>query len=152
MSVGIPGQSSEQVRLVLLLGPVCATQLSVARDLLSHRVYREEFFAVARRLGLAPVFDAEAAFETVEAGQSQLATHGLRRFVVLAAAPRAPAPGADAEPGVEASAGSLAACSPENLDAVGRVAWAGLRDIAARLHRIDRFSAVPVAAPPEPGP
>ena len=154
---------AEQVRLALLVDRVCAPDLAVARDLLSHRVYREELFTLARRRGLGEVFDATAPFHTVDAGQPALAGAGLRRLVVLAGAPRdaaEPEPAAEleaepesgAQPEPAASLDPLASCSPESVEAVGRVAWAGLRSIAARLHRIDRFSAIPVAAPPEPPP
>ena len=55
--------AGEQVRLAVVLNRVCDPDLKIARDLGSHRIYREEFWRAAARLGHADAFQRDGAFE-----------------------------------------------------------------------------------------
>jgi hypothetical protein len=137
----------ERVRLAVVFDRVAEPDLRVARDLLSSRAMREEFWAAARRQGHGASFPADAAFEAVEGGQRAFSESRMRRFVAIAASravtgetppPRADPPGPDA---VAASRASLGAVGSVSLDAI--VA------ISQRLVKIDRFARSPVSAAPE---
>jgi hypothetical protein len=134
----------EQVRLALIINRVCDPDLHIARDLGSHRVHREAFFQAAQRLGFEEAFDARGGFEAPREGQSALTTTGLTRVVVLADTSF----GGDEPPGPYADTADddLAHCAAESLDVVGQVAIEGLRAIAQRLRRIDRFAESPIRA------
>ena len=133
----------EQVRLALVVNRVCDPDLRIARDLGSHRVYRDEFFRVARERGYGDAFDASAPFEAPEEGQEHLTFAGLSRVVVLADTSF----GGDEPPGPYANSedDDLEHCAAASLDTVGEVANRGLRAIARRLERIDRFARSPIA-------
>ncbi|MBW2267655.1 MAG: M28 family peptidase [Deltaproteobacteria bacterium] len=132
----------EQVRLVLLVNRVCDPDLHIARDLGSHRVYREEFFRAAKRLGLEAAFDPHAGFEAPDEGQDQLIFVGLNRVVVLADTSF----GGDEPPGPFADTANddLDHCAAGSLDTVGQVMLEGLSSISRRLRRIDRFVESPI--------
>jgi hypothetical protein len=130
-----------QVRLAVVLNRVCDADLRVARDLVSHRIYREEFWRAAARLGRADAFPPGARFEAPAASHQALADAGLRRVVALV----------DSSEGVEDIAGSvepddLEHCSKSSLDAVGRVTLEALGSIGRRLAKIDRFAESPLEA------
>lgn len=133
----------EQVRLAVVLNRVCDSDLKIARDLGSHRIYREEFWQAAARLGQADAFPRDGVFESPEASHSPLVDAGLRRVVALVDTSH----GGDSPPGVYSSTedDDLEHCSAESLDVVGRVTLAGLSTIGARLARIDRYADSPVA-------
>ena len=136
-------KSVEQVRLALMVNRVCDPDLHIARDLGSHRVYREAFFSAAKRLGLTAAFDARAGFESPAEGQNALAFAGLSRVVVLAdtsfGGTEPPGPYADT------ADDDLEHCAAESLETVGQVAHEGVHVITRRLRRIDRFSDSPIA-------
>ena len=133
----------EQVRLAVVLNRVCDPDLKIARDLGSHRIYREEFWRAAARLGHADAFQRDGAFESPEASHGPLVRAGLRRVVALVDTSH----GGDSPPGPYAGTedDDLEHCSAESLGVVGRVVLAGLSTIGARLARIDRFADSPVA-------
>ena len=133
----------EQVRLAVVLNRVCDPDLKIARDLGSHRIYREEFWRAAARLGHADAFQRDGAFASPEASHGPLVRAGLRRVVALVDTSH----GGDSPPGPYAGTedADLEHCSAESLGVVGRVVLAGLSTIGARLARIDRFADSPVA-------
>jgi hypothetical protein len=132
-----------KVRLAVYFDRLAAPDLRVARDLLSNRAYREEFWAAARRLGRVETFPPDAPFETVDAGQRALIGRGLRRSVALVAA--TPDAGAEAAPaGAEPAAPERSADA--SLGIAGEVSLAALDALGARLAKIDRFVASPLGA------
>ncbi|MBW1685635.1 MAG: M28 family peptidase [Deltaproteobacteria bacterium] len=135
------------VRLALILNRVCDADLRVARDLLSHRIYREEFWRAAARLGRSDAFPPGASFESPVASHHALAAVGLRRVVALVDTSF----GGDEPPGLYAGTqdDDLEHCSADSLEAVGKVSLEALDKISQRLAKIDRFSASPLEGPGE---
>jgi glutaminyl-peptide cyclotransferase len=135
------------VRLALVLNRVCDADLRVARDLLSHRIYREEFWRAAARLGRSDAFPPGASFESPVASHHALAAVGLRRVVALVDTSF----GGDEPPGLYAGTedDDLEHCSADSLEAVGKVALEALDKISQRLAKIDRFVASPLEGPGE---
>lgn len=135
------------IRLALVLNRVCDADLRVARDLLSHRIYREEFWRAAARLGRTDAFPRGGSFESPVASHHALAAVGLRRVVALVDASF----GGDEPPGLYAGTedDDLEHCSADSLDAVGKVALEALDKISQRLAKIDRFAESPLEGPGE---
>lgn len=135
-----------RVRVAVYFDRVGAEHLMIARDLRSHRVYREVFWQSARDLGADAVFGAEERPVSVSLGHEAFLRHGMRRAVAVVAA----------DPPVslrahESPAAPSACCSAESLRTVGVVSLEALERIASRLDRIDRFSRSPLApVTPEP--
>jgi hypothetical protein len=131
-----------RIRVAIYFDRVGAEHLMIARDLRSHRVYREVFWESARDLGGDAVFVMHEHPVSVTAGHEAFLRRGMRRAVALTAnepsldlSVRAPAP--------------RSCCSAESLQTVGSVSLEALERIADRLDRIDRFSRSPLA--PVPG-
>jgi hypothetical protein len=126
-------------RLLVAFDAVCGAGLRVVRDLGSHRVYREEFFKAAQRVGKQGAFPAGQPFEQVQASHVAFTDRGLRASVAIVGADE-PAEAGDPPPG----------CVPASLEAVGWVALEALETIGARLAKIDRFAHSPLSelAPP----
>jgi hypothetical protein len=132
------------IRLGLVVNRVCDADLRVARDLLSHRMYREEFWRAAARLGRTDAFPPDAGFESPVASHQALVSGGLRRVVALVDTSF----GGDEPPGLYAGTedDDLEHCSADSLEAVGQVSLEALDTIARRLAKIDRFAASPLEA------
>jgi hypothetical protein len=132
---------------VTVFARVGDADLRIARDLQSHRMYREEFFRAAEATGHTEAFRSDQTFESPYAPQRSFLDHGLRRVVVLSDTSFG---GLDesAEPRNE-SGDTLEHCSPESLEAVGAVTLVALNRITARLEKIDRFSDYPLASSDE---
>jgi hypothetical protein len=130
------------VRLALVLNRVCDADLRIARDLLSHRIYREEFWRAAARVGRSDAFPPDASFESPVASHHPLAAVGLRRVVALVDTRF----GGDEPPGLYAGTedDNLEHCSAESLEAVGKVTLEALDKISQRLAKIDRFAKSPL--------
>jgi len=143
-----------RVRVAFFFDGVADRDLRIARDLRSHRSYREVVWETARELGADDVFPPEAGFEAPEGTHRAFLDQRLRRVVALVddqlggdpAGAQAPVPGDVPE-----------ACSPVGLEVVTDVAAAALRRIERRLVKIDGFVAsgrapaeAPEAAAPEP--
>jgi len=141
-----------RVRVAFFFDGVADRDLRIARDLRSHRSYREVVWETARELGADDVFPPEAGFEAPEGTHRAFLDQRLRRVVALVddqlggdpAGAEAPVPGDVAE-----------ACSPVGLEVVTEVAAAALRRIERRLVKIDGFVAsgrapaeTPEASPP----
>ncbi|HVN38714.1 MAG TPA: hypothetical protein VMW19_11165 [Myxococcota bacterium] len=124
-----------RVRLLVAFDRVCRKDLRVARDLGSHRVYREDFFNTGARAGWLQVFPRNQEYETVEASHLAFRNAGVRSVVVLSAVGGLPSDGH--------------ACAPQSLEAVGTVALDTIDTIGRRLAKIDRFSKTPLAAATE---
>jgi hypothetical protein len=137
----------ERVRLAVFFTRVGQRDLTIARDLGSHRMYREVFFEAAQDLGSEAIFDQTGALETTPGGHRAFVASDLRQVVAIAGAP-IPA-------GSDAAADSLAAdtlerCSAESLAQVGEVTLEALDRIGSRLQAIDDFATAPHdSAPPE---
>jgi hypothetical protein len=140
------------VRLLVVYNRVGDADLRIARDLLSHRAYREEFWRVAARLKLGASFPSTAPYDSLVASHLPLAEAGLRNVVAIADSSF----GGGAPPGAYADSedDDLAHCAPESLDSVGRVSIEALDTLARRLVKIDRFVGSPVegAVGPSPSP
>jgi hypothetical protein len=132
----------DQLRLAVVIEKVCDPDLRIARDLRSQRIYREEFWRTAARLGHAEAFP-RSSYESLDSSHRPLAEAGLRRVVVLSDSSF----GGGDPPGVFAGTvdDDLAHCSAESLGIVATVSLAALDVISARLAKIDRFSKSPVA-------
>jgi hypothetical protein len=132
----------DQIRLALLIGSACDPELHIARDLLSRRIYREEFWRAAARLGHAEAFEA-TDYESTDAGHVALSDLGLSRVVALVDTSF----GGDEPPGVYAGTAddALAHCSVDSLGIVGSVPLEGLATISKRLAKIDRFAESPIS-------
>jgi len=140
------GEGLERVRLAVRFDRVAEPDLRVARDLLSSRALREEFWAAARRLGHTAVFPPDVPFEAVEEGQQAFVSSGMRRAVAIVGSrpvsgeASAEVAGRAADDGGSAARASLAAVGSVSLDAI--VA------ISRRLAKIDRFAQSPISAGP----
>jgi hypothetical protein len=135
------------IRLALILNRVCDADLRIARDLRSHRVYREEFWRAAARLGQTDVFPPGASFESPMASHHALTRVGLHRVVALVDTSF----GGDEPPGLYAGTedDDLEHCSADSLEAVGKVTLEALDKISQRLAKIDRFAESPLEEPGE---
>jgi hypothetical protein len=133
------------IRVAVYFDRVGAEHLMIARDLRSHRVYREAFWESARDLGADAVFGAEERPVSVSLGHEAFLRHGMRRAVGLAASEPPLSLTGDEPPSTPS-----ACCSAESLRTVGVVSLEALGRIADRLDRIDRFSRSPLA-PVAPG-
>jgi hypothetical protein len=132
-----------QIRLALVIEKVCDPDLQIARDLHSQRIYREEFWQAAARLGYTDVFLPTSGYESPNAGHRPLLDAGLRRVVALVDTSF----GGGEPPGVYAGTADddLAHCSAQSLETVATVALEALDVISRRLAKIDRFAEAPVA-------
>ena len=136
-----------RVRLLVMLDRVGDADLRIARDLGSHRYYREEFWEAARDLGYTEIFPRGAAYETVIGSHLAFGSLGLRRIVAISDTSF----GGDEPPGIYAGTeeDTPEHCSPESLDTIGRVTLRALDVIGTRLAKIDRFAELPVVEPDE---
>lgn len=131
-----------RIRLAVVIDRVCDPDLHIARDLRSHRIYREAFWRAASRVGHRDAFSPQAPFETPVSSQEPLTEVGLQRVVTLVDTSY----GGDEPPGVYADTedDDIDHCAPESLGTVGTVSLEALEDITSQLARIDRFSHAPV--------
>lgn len=136
-----------RVRLLVAFDRICGADLRIARDLASHRVYREEFFDAASRAGRESVFPRTQDFESPQASHLAFRSAGLHAVVALVASGSA-ATGSGASP----DQGARAQCEAAGLDAVGSVSLDALDAIGRRLAKIDRFSRAPLTTLQEGAP
>ena len=131
-----------KIRLAVFFQQVADPELSIARDLRSHPIYREFFWKAARDLGRESYFAPGASVESVDAGHLEFIDRGLLRSVVIAD----PRFGGPDVPGRYAGSveDTVERCSRDSLGIVGDVALEALDRIAARLVRIDRFHSSPL--------
>jgi hypothetical protein len=133
----------QRIRLLVFFNRVGDSDLRIARDLLSHRVYREEFWRAAARRGRSEAFLPSQSFESSDEGHGSFRAAGLRRVVAIVD----PSFGGDEPPGVYANSeeDDLEHCSAQSLETVGVVTLDALEVIARRLAKIDRFADSPLA-------
>jgi len=129
----------QRIRLAVYFERIASPGLEVARDLRSHRIYREVFWQSARDLGFSGVFPSEGPLESPEAGHLAFLGHGLRRVVAIVEAEPSALLASDSDP-EEADPDTPASCSRESLEAVGVVSVEALGRIGERLQKIDRFA------------
>jgi hypothetical protein len=130
--------SLDRVRLAVYFGQVADAELTIARDLVSHRTYRDAFFKAAHRLGHDELFPSSGGFDSVESGHAAFLAARMRRVVVITD----PRYGGDQPPGIyhHTEQDTLDRLSRENLDAVAVVSEQALRDVGLLLERVDRFA------------
>jgi hypothetical protein len=128
----------ERVRVAVWFDQVADADLTIARDLRSHRRYRDFFFEAARELGQEAAFPTTAPFESVVTGHLALWSENFRRVVAIAD----PRYGGSEPPGTywHTEQDTLERCSAQSLDTVGRVSRRALTEIATLLARVDRFT------------
>ncbi len=127
------------VRLLVYLNRVGDADLRIARDLVSHRIYREEFWKAAGALDRTEAFPRDAPFENAGIAHQYFAQIGLRQIVSIADTSF----GGDQPPGLYAGTAqdTIERCSPDSLETVGMVVLEALDAISKRLGKIDRFAA-----------
>lgn len=146
------GDRLARVRLAVGFDRVAAPDLRIARDLLSSRTLREEFWAAARRLGYDAVFPPTAPFEAVEGGQRAFVAAGMRRLVAIVGTRPAPGDASAVPADASAPADDARAVAGAKLGAVGAVSLDAIAAISRRLAKIDRFARSPLAAEPAAAP
>ena len=141
--------SAASVRLVVSFQQVGDSDLRIARDLRSHRLYREEFWLAAARLGRSEAFRPGDHFESSPGSQLSFLSAGIRGVVLITD----PSYGGDEPPGTYANSedDTPERCSPKSLATVGMVTLEALERIGERLAKIDRY-AKKTAEPAEPVP
>jgi hypothetical protein len=132
----------EGLRLAVVFDAVADSDLQIARDLNSHRVYREAFWEAAHDLDHSGAFAADQGLESPEVAHLSFEEHGVRSIVAIVDNRY----GGDAVPGTywhtEYDTGSQ--CSPDSLQTVGEVSLEALTRLAQRLSKIDRFASHPL--------
>jgi len=130
---------SSGVRLLIYLNRVGDADLRIARDLVSHRIYREEFWKAADALDRTQAFPRNAPFENAGIAHQYFTQIGLRQIVSIVDTSF----GGDQPPGLYAGTeqDTIDRCSPDSLETVGVVVLEALDAISKRLGKIDRFAA-----------
>jgi len=146
LAAGDAGFSS--IRLAVFFQQVGDIDLTIARDLRSHHVYRDFFWQAAATVGRGIYFPADAGVESVDGGHLEFIERGLPRAVLISD----PRFGGDDVPGRYAASAqdTPERCSADSLAVVGEVTLEALDRIAARLARIDRFRESPLVDPLPP--
>ena len=126
------------VRLVVSFQQVGDSELRIARDLRSHRLFREEFWLAAARLGRTDAFRPGDHFESPVGNQTAFIDAGLRGVVLITDSSY----GGDEPPGAYANSedDTPKRCSPQSLATVGMVTLEALDQIGERLAKIDRLA------------
>jgi hypothetical protein len=139
------------VRLMVFLNRVGDADLRIARDLMSERIYREEFWTAAAELERDYAFPSDAGFENAGIDHQSFLSIGFHRIVSIVDTRY----GGDQPPGWYAGTAddTIERCSPDSLETVGVVVLEALDSISQRLIKIDQFSgtsragAVPASSP-----
>jgi glutaminyl-peptide cyclotransferase len=129
-----------KLRLLLHLNRVSDSDLRIARDRYSHRIYRDAFWRAAVKLGHRDIFPVDSVFEAPVSGHRAFFDRGMRRVVTIEDTSFGDS---DTELARYTEDDSLDRSSETSLAIVGQVALSGLRDISASLQQIDRFSEAP---------
>jgi hypothetical protein len=135
-----------RMRAGVVFDRVAGADLRIARDLRSHRVYREIFWSAAAKRGRGDVFPAQAPFETPHASHLIFAAAGMQRVVAIV--------GSTSQSSTEhgnSPAPASTASEPASLESVGVVAETALQEITKLLRRVDRYAPRPAASPPAAG-
>jgi hypothetical protein len=134
----IQNAGTSSFRVMVYLNRVGDADLRIARDLMSHRIYREEFWRAAAALDQGQAFPRAATYENAGVGHQYFSQIGLRAIVSIVDTSF----GGDQPPGLYAGTeqDTIERCSPESLETVGVVVLEALDAISARLSKIDRFT------------
>jgi hypothetical protein len=126
------------VRLVVSFLDVGDSELRISRDLRSHRLFREEFWLAAARMGRTEAFKPGDRFESPVGSQTAFLDAGLRGVVLITDSSF----GGDEPPGAYANSedDTPERCSPQSLATVGMVTLEALDQIGQRLAKIDRLA------------
>ena len=122
-----------QIRLAIYLGALPGPRLVVARDLRSHRMYRESFWHSAEKSGEVQLFPIAAEFSSPQQGHLALLAEGLRPTVALVG---------ELSEGGAGAPGPLPA-SAADFQSLGRVTLDTLHEITDRLRRLEAFADSP---------
>lgn len=127
-----------EIRLMVFLNRVGDAELRIARDLMSERIYREEFWKAAADLERDYAFPGDARFENVGIDHQSFLLIGFRRIVSIVDTSY----GGDQPPGRYAGTAddTIERCSPDSLETVGVVVLEALDSISQRLIKIDLFT------------
>ncbi len=128
----------DRIRLAAFFKDVADTPLRIARDLHSHRAYREVFFESARDLGYEAVFGVDGRYVSGAAGHRAFLARDLRQVVAIT--------GDASDLGRDEGTQETARDAAPGLKVVGEVTLEALDRIARRLQRLDRFAEAPVEA------
>jgi len=130
--------SLDRVRLAVVYRQVGDVDLTIPPDLFSHRLHRESFFEAAGDLGYGPAFTRDRGYVQSVASHRPFVEVGMPRVVAL----HDPWYGGDEAPGEYAGGEHDVRdhTAPQSLHTVGVVSLAALRDISARLEKVDRLS------------
>ena len=133
----------DEIRILVAFNRVCDADLRFARDLGSHRIYREEFWTAAARMGRAESFDRAVGFENLRSSHVAFRERGVRPVLAIDDT----AFGGSEPPGIYADTedDNLEHCAVDSLDTVGIVSLAALEAISERLVKIDRFARSPLS-------
>ncbi len=131
-------QGSANVRLIVYINRVGDADLRIARDLMSNRIYREEFWRAASALGWTRAFARDAAYENAGVTHAAFSQIGVRQVVSILDTSF----GGDQPPGLYSGTAqdTLERCAPESLESVGEVVLEALDAISTRLAKLDRFA------------
>jgi hypothetical protein len=131
--VGVSG-----VRLMVFLNQVGDADLQIARDLMSERIYREEFWKAAANLERDYAFPGDAHYENAGIDHQPFLSVGLRRIVSIVDTRY----GGDQPPGEYAGTAddTIEHCSADSLETVGVVVLEALDSISQRLIKIDLYT------------
>jgi hypothetical protein len=134
------------VHLLVYLDRVGDTDLRIAPNAMSHRVYRGDIWKAAARIGKSAAFPNDAVLHLGGARERQVATGRILRVVWI----RDESYGGDVPPGLHQDVEEdLQHCSPDSLETIGTVLLTALDAINRRLVKIDRFTSSSThAAPP----
>jgi hypothetical protein len=145
----LSGTDPAPLRMLVSFQQVGDADLRIARDLRSHRLFREEFWLAAARLGRSHAFRPGDRFESPPGSHLPFVAMGFRGVVLISD----PSFGGDEPPGAFANSedDTSERCSPQSLATVGMVTVEALQQIGERLAKIDRY-ATKSAAPPESKP
>jgi hypothetical protein len=126
------------VRVVVSFLDVGDSELRISRDLRSHRLFREEFWLAAARMGRTEAFKPGDRFESPVGSQTAFLDAGLRGVVLITDSSF----GGDEPPGAYANSedDTPERCSPQSLATVGMVTLEALDQIGQRLAKIDRLA------------
>jgi hypothetical protein len=146
LTIQLAQSGTPPVRLAVFFQQVGDADLRIARDLRSHRLFREEFWLAANRLGKTDAFRPAEPFETPLGSHLPLVAAGYRGVVLLTD----PAYGGADPPGAFANSedDTPERCSAASLATVGSVTLDALEHIEERLAKIDRLAKPPDAGEP----
>lgn len=121
------------LRAILVFEGASRSKLRIARDLRSHPVYRDVFWASARDLGLESVFPLDSGWASPRSLNLAFLARALDGVVAIVDEARA-------RPELEPAPTSRLEDSAESFEAIGRVTLEAIDRIMHRLSRIDRFA------------